>query len=178
MDLGEWSRLPEPQPLSDEQRTVFETDILGIGLDTCETLFQRLGEMPGGLLVIVSAKGARIIRVPMPQDFAVRTAVAETCRNLILADHATAYLFAFEFWLRTGSAEDLKKPQPNYADLPDSKEGVMICGQTSEGSFGSAFDIVRSRRGAFKKLRPHDHVGGYMQFTGIWTDLLYRQQAS
>jgi len=165
-------------PLTDDQRRRFETDILGVALETSDAIMRRIGGLTEGVLVALTAKGALIEAVPMPPHFGHRTAIAESCRGLLLASRATAYAFAHEVWTRRSTKEDLNEPVGNFADMPDSEEAVVIVGQTTDGNFGAHYNIVRSRRDDFKRLRPRDEGGGRMIYTGIWTDLLYRQQAS
>jgi hypothetical protein len=163
----------------DEQRRLFEADILGVALESSDAIMRRIGGLPEGVLVALTDKGALIEAVPMPPHFGYRTAIAEACRGLLLANGATAYAFAHEVWTRRSTKPPaLNEPVGDFAEMPDSEEAVVIVGQTSNGNFGQHYNIVRSRRGAFKRLRAREEDGGRMIYTGIWTDLLYRQQAS
>lgn len=162
--------------LTEEQREAMEADIADVARETCETIMRKLGAIPDGVLLGLCHKGAILQRVPMPADFRIRTAMAEGCRKLLLAEKAVAYAFAMEAWTRPASAEDLKKPAGSIADMPDREEAVLIVGQTPAGGFGFNYSIVRSSTGAFVELRKNDP--GFHGFSGIWTDLLYRQQAS
>lgn len=163
--------------LTADHRAKFETDLPGVALEMCHHIMIRMGGLTEAVLVGLCPKGARITAVPMPFDIRERTAVAEACRHVLLDDRATAYAFAFEAWMRSGTKEDLDKPQPDWGTLPGSKEAVMILGQTPDGSFHHAYDIIRSASGSYVELRGQEKAAT-MQFTGIWSDLLYRQQAS
>jgi len=162
--------------LTKQQRREMEADLPKAARDMAHGIMRTLGELPSGALLALTPGGALIESVPLPQDFRLRTAVAEACRSTLLAEKATAYAISLEMWLRRVAKEDLNKPAGNFGAMPDSTECVLICGQTPAGSFAIRHDIVRSADGKFHRLQPSgEQMDG---FTGIWTDLLYRQQAS
>jgi hypothetical protein len=162
--------------LTKQQRHEMETDLPKAARDMADGIMRKLGELPSGALLALTPAGALIESVPLPQDFRLRTAVAEACRSTLLAEKATAYAISLEMWLRRVPKEDLDKPAGDFGAMPDSIECVMIYGQTPAGGFAVRHDIVRSADGKFHRLRLSSEQMDFS--TGIWTDLLYRQQAS